>query len=79
MRRRLAVLNSAPTLADAHGVGGLHLLTGDRAGSYAMNLDGAYRLVFRPAEEPPPRLDDGGINEHAVKAVVILEVVNYHD
>lgn len=79
MKRRLAVLSSAETLADARGVGGLHLLTGDRSGSYAMNLDGAYRLVFQPAADPPPALEAGGIDEKAVKAIVIFEVVNYHD
>jgi proteic killer suppression protein len=79
MKRRLQVLYSAETLADARGVGGLHLLTGDRAGSYAMNLDGAYRLVFRPEHEPPPQLGTGGIDDNAVTAIVILEVVNYHD
>lgn len=79
MRRRLQVLYSAETLADARGVGGFHLLTGDRAGSYAMNLDGAYRLVFRPKDEPLLQFHTGGIDENAVTAVVILQVVNYHD
>jgi len=79
LKRRLKVLEVAPTLADAHGVGGLHPLTGDRAGDYAMKLDGAYRLVIRPDHNPVPQRDSGGIDETRVTRITVVEVVNYHD
>ena len=51
-RVRLQALNSASSLP---GLGqlrstGLHKLTGDRAGYWAMTINGPYRLVFRFAE-----------------------------
>lgn len=78
LRKRLAALAAAPTLRDMRGVAGFHQLTGDRAGQFAMKLDGAVRLVLEP-DHPVPLLDDGGINESAVMGVVVVEVVNYHD
>lgn len=77
IKRRLKVLQNAATLAETRGVGGMHPLTADRAGTYAMKLDGAYRLVFRPSD-PVPLADDGSIDEGAVTAITIEEIVNYH-
>lgn len=78
LKRRLKVLENADTLADVRGVGGFHVLTADRAGSFAMKLDGAYRLVFRASGEPAVT-ESGGIDEASVTAVLISEIVNYHD
>jgi proteic killer suppression protein len=61
------------------GVAGFHQLTGDRAGQFALKLDGAYRLIVRPDHDPVPVLDDGGIDESQVTGVLVIEVVNYHD
>jgi len=80
IRRRLAVLRAAPTLADVRGTPGrLHPLIGDRRGQYALDLRGATRLVFEPNHEPLPELPAGGIDESSVTAVRIIEVVDYHD
>jgi proteic killer suppression protein len=79
LRRRLAALRAAPTLGDMRGLAGFHQLTGDRARQFALNLDGAYRLVIQPSHESVPRLEDGGIDEGAVTAISVVEVVNYHD
>ena len=59
------------------GPGGCHLLTRERAGSFALNLPRGWRLVFEPAA-PPPRLGDGGIDLKRVSSVVITELVDYH-
>src|SRR3954447_15252586 len=77
LRRRLGELLAAPTLADLRNVDRFHPLSADRAGEYAMALDGPYRIVFAPGE-PVPRLPDGGIDEGRVDRVEILEVVDYH-
>lgn len=79
LRRRLAALLYAPTLADLeNSPGRCHALTADRAGQFAMNLDGPQRLVFEPSP-PTPRLPDGGIDRHAVVSVIVIEIANYHD
>lgn len=79
LKRRLASLQAAPTLADMDGVpGNCHQLTADRSGEFAINLWGPYRLVFAPAIEPLPTLDDGGIDRTAVTQIEIREVVDYH-
>jgi plasmid maintenance system killer protein len=79
LRRRLASLEAAPTLADMAGVpGNCHQLAADRAGSFAVDLRGATRLIFAPNHNPMPLLPDGGIDRARVTKVVITEVVDYH-
>ena len=74
---RLQQLRVAETLDDLRAMTGrCHLLGGDRSGSLALDLDGPYRLIFRPAEwleDASGRLDWTG-----VKSVVVLEITNYH-
>lgn len=47
--RRLAELNSAPSLAALSPLRsvGLHKLKGDRSGYWAINVNGPWRIVFR--------------------------------
>jgi proteic killer suppression protein len=79
LKRRLAALEAAPTLADMAGVpGNLHQLSADRAGEFALDLRGSYRLVFAPDHDPLPQLADGGIDRGLVTKVRISEVVDYH-
>jgi toxin HigB-1 len=79
LKRRLAVLAAAPTLEDMEGVPGrCHQLVGDRAGQFAMDLRGPYRLIFEPDHNPLPRIGDGGIDRARVTKITIREVVNYH-
>jgi proteic killer suppression protein len=35
-------------------------------------------LIFRPAHNPVPKKDDGGIDLAAVTAIEILDVRDYH-
>ncbi|MEV0269624.1 type II toxin-antitoxin system RelE/ParE family toxin [Hamadaea sp. NPDC050747] len=79
IKRRLAVLRAAPTVADLVAVPGrFHVLTGDRAGCFALDLRGPYRLIFSADHQPIPTLSDGGIDLSQVNKVMIEEVVNYH-
>jgi toxin HigB-1 len=63
-RQRLAELNAAPSLSALSPLRsvGLHKLKGDRAGYWAINVYGLWRIVFR--------FQDG--NAYAV------EIVDYH-
>lgn len=78
LKRRLAALQAAPTLLDMRGIGGFHPLKADRAGSFALDLDGPYRLILQPGHNPVPSLPDGGIDQSAVTRVEIAEVADYH-
>lgn len=79
LKRRLASLFAAPTLADMQNVpGGCHALSGDRKGQFAVSLTGPRRVVFEPDHDPLPLLEAGGLDLHRVTAIQILEVVDYH-
>jgi proteic killer suppression protein len=55
-----------------------HELSGDRAGCFAVDLKHPHRLVFEPSNRPAPIKADGGYDLEAIKAIRILEVVDYH-
>ena len=55
-----------------------HPLTGDRAGQFSVDLDGPMRLLFEPAELPPPTLPSGGIDWQQVSSVRLLEIGDTH-
>jgi len=79
MKRRLASLAATDVLEDmAKAPGRCHALGADRVGQFAVDLWGSYRLVFEVADNPVPRLPDGGIDRNRVSAIRILEVVDYH-
>ena len=56
-----------------------HELKGDRKGQLAVDLDGLWRLIFKPHEDPPPQKGDGGLDWHSVHAIVVLAIEDYHD
>jgi proteic killer suppression protein len=58
--------------------GHCHQLRADRHGEFAVDLWGAYRLVFEPDHDPLPRLPDGGLDRSLVTRIRIKEVVDYH-
>jgi plasmid maintenance system killer protein len=79
LKRRLFALEGAPTLAALTGApGNLHQLSADRAGQFALDLRGSYRLVFAQNNDPLPLLADGGIDRTLVTKIRITEVVDYH-
>jgi proteic killer suppression protein len=80
VRRRLDDLEAAPALSTMRSLPGkCHELKGDRSGELAVRLDGSYRLVFEPAEDPVPESKGGGLDWERVTAIRIIGVENYHD
>lgn len=79
LKRRLASLQAAQTLADmSNAPGRCHALTVDRAGQYALHLWEPYRLVFEPSQPLLALRDDGSIDPKLVTSIRILEIVDYH-
>jgi proteic killer suppression protein len=80
IRRRLDDLDAAAILEDFHFLPGrCHELTGDLEGLLSLDLDGSYRLYFRPAQDPPPTKPDGGLDWSRVTEVVIEKVYDPHE
>lgn len=74
---RLQQLRVAETLAELRlATGRCHELTKERKNCLALDLDGPYRLVFEPVEWAADIR--GNLDWSAVRAVVVLEVVDYH-
>ena len=78
LRSRLADLTAAETVTELVS-GRPHPLKGDRAGEFALDLDGGKRLVFEPANDPVPLNEDGSIDWSKVTFVCIVFIGDYHD
>ncbi len=78
LRARLADLQAASRVTDLVA-GKPHPLKGDRAGQFAVSLDGGRRLVFESANDPIPVGDDGSVVWDKVTAVRIVFIGDYHD
>lgn len=78
LKRRLADCLAAANVR-ALVAGRPHPLTGDRAGEFAIDLDGGRRLVFAPNVEPVPEDSNGAIAWAQVTAIRIVFIGNYHD
>lgn len=78
LRSRLADLAAAQSVREL-AAGRPHPLKGDRAGQFAVDLEGAKRLVFEPANNPIPYREDGSIDWSKVTRVSIVFVGDYHD
>jgi len=80
LRRRLDDLAAAAHLFEVYALPGkCHALKHDRAGCYAMALDGGYRLLFVCAVDPPPLKPDNTIDPLRVTAIRIVSVEDYHE
>lgn len=80
IRRRLDDLRAAANLDTMRNLPGrCHELKGNRDGQLSVDLDGPYRLIFCPDQDPIPVKDDGGLDWLEVTAIVVLEVVDTHD
>jgi plasmid maintenance system killer protein len=78
LRTRRSALRAAETLDDLrHAPGRCHELTGNYAGLLSLDLDGPYRLIFRPGEEVDPK-PGGGLDWTKVTTVVVIDVVDPH-
>jgi proteic killer suppression protein len=78
LRSRLADLAAAGSVRELVA-GRPHPLKGDRAGQFAVDLEGAKRLVFKPANDPIPCNEDGSIDWSKVTHVCIVFIGDYHD
>jgi proteic killer suppression protein len=79
IRRRLDDLQAAVTLEDLRSLPGrCHELSGNLEGLLSVDLDGPYRLYFRPAHNPPPRKADGGLDWSNVNEVIVEKVYDPH-
>ncbi|MEO6037574.1 MAG: type II toxin-antitoxin system RelE/ParE family toxin [Saprospiraceae bacterium] len=67
----LAVIRSLPAA-------NCHELTGQDAGLLAVDVSANYRLIFQPAEDPPPEKEEGGLDWSAVTDIIIVEITDYH-
>lgn len=77
--RRLDDLRAASTLAVMKTLPGrCHELTADRKGQLAIDLDGPYRLIFEPANEPLPVDDNGSLDWSRVTMIRMLLIEDYH-
>lgn len=77
---RLDDIISSPTLAVLMQIpaANCHLLSGDRAGQWAVDVSANFRLIFEIDENPVPKTEDGSIDTNAVKNISIVEIVDYH-
>jgi|SRR5580698_2227363 plasmid maintenance system killer protein len=80
IRRRLDDLRAVPCLEVMRNLPGrAHELKGNRLGQLSLDLDGPYRLIFQPRNEPLPVKTDGGLDWNGVTAIAILEVADTHE
>lgn len=80
LHQRIMEIKAADSLADLYILRTLHCheLKGKLKGQYAVNLDAKYRIVFIIADDPIPKLPDGGVNRELVKEIEIVFVGDYH-
>ncbi|TIT51990.1 MAG: system killer suppression protein [Mesorhizobium sp.] len=80
IQMRLEVLAAAECLADVphDPPPRRHQLGGDWEGCFAVDINGNWRLIFRPDHDPVPLNDDGGVDLARVTAITFVGVVDYH-
>lgn len=78
LRTCLSELEAASNVTELVA-GSPHPLTHDRLGQFAVSLAGGVRLVFEPANNPIPRIDDASVDWSKVTIVSIEYIGDYHD
>jgi toxin HigB-1 len=78
LKARLADLAAVSCVTELFA-GRPHPLKGDRAGEFAVDLEGGTRLVFKPDNDPIPLTEDGSIDWSKVTAICIVFIGDYHD
>ncbi|WP_329581817.1 type II toxin-antitoxin system RelE/ParE family toxin [Kitasatospora sp. NBC_01250] len=74
---RFQHLRVAESLEDLRSMPGhCHELTANWAGCLALDLDGPYRLIFRP--EKAEQHTTGGLDWASVTSIVVVAIVDYH-
>lgn len=78
LKIRLTAIEAAKCVTELVA-GRPHPLKGERLGQFALDLAGGWRLVFSPANDPPPENMTGGIDWSQVTIVCIEYIGDYHD
>ncbi len=80
IRNRMAVLWAAKNLAEVPTVPPMrrHQLGGNYEDHFAVDVKHPFRLIFRPMNDPLPKLADGGIDLNAITEIEIVIVKDYH-
>ena len=80
LKQRLMELKAADVLSDISHLppARCHQLTGKDAGTFSVDLEHPYRLLFIPADDPVPLYKDGGIDTKRVKEIEIIEIRDTH-
>jgi len=81
IKRRLATMEAADVLDHVRFLPQLrcHELTGNLKGKLSIDLDGPYRLIIEPANDPTPRKQDGGLDWSGVTEIRILGIEDTHE
>jgi proteic killer suppression protein len=78
-QKRMEDIRDADSFADfEHLPGNYHQLKGNRKDQWSCDLDQPYRLIFMPAADPIPKDNDGKQVLTDIRAIIILEINNYH-
>ncbi len=80
---RLVQIQAAQSLTDLgppySGPARCHELKGNRAGTFSVDLEHPYRLLFYPNHDPVPTREEGGINWSQITTIEIIGVEDTHD
>lgn len=55
-----------------------HQLVADRKEQFSLDLEHPLRLIVEVADDPIPRLDDGGIDRSRVQRLIFVEIADTH-
>ncbi|MFF4961180.1 hypothetical protein ACIQJX_04835 [Streptomyces griseoviridis] len=74
--RRLGQMSAAHHLADLRHIAAARLRPAANGDCFTLlvSLGDHGDLVVRPRDDPPDTLDDGTLNEHAVRAVIVAAI-----
>lgn len=76
---RLDDMQSSENLEGLRNMPGrYHELSGNLKGKWACSLNGQYRLIFKPQENPIPTDENGCYIWSKIYGVKILEIKDYH-
>ena len=79
IQTRLSDLAAVEVLAGMSLLPGrFHELTANLKGHFALDLVHPDRLVFKPLDDPPPRLENGAMALAEIRSVVIVGIGDYH-
>ena len=80
LKQRMMELKSATVLSDISHLPPtrLHEHIGSSKGTFSVDLQHPFRLLFIPADVPTPFKPDGGIDLAAVKSVEIIAISDPH-